>query len=144
MNQVFLDLLRAFADAEVRFLVVGAYALGLHGKPRATGDLDLWSDATPENARRVMQALGAFGAPMADIAERDFARPGVTYQIGLPPRRIDILTELTGLTFADAWPGRVRGPFGGVHVDYIGRADFIRNKQQTGRLKDLADVEGLE
>ena len=96
MNQDFLDLLRAFADAEVRFLVVGAYALGLHGKPRATGDLDLWIDATPENARRVMQALGAFGAPMADIAERDFARPGVTYQIGLPPRRIDILTELTG------------------------------------------------
>jgi hypothetical protein len=144
MNQDFLDLLRAFADAEVRFLLVGAYALGLHGKPRATGDLDVWIDATPENARRVMQALRAFGAPMADIAESDFAHPGVTYQIGLPPRRIDILTELTGLTFADAWPGRVRGPFGSVHVDYIGRADFIRNKRQTGRLKDLADVEGLE
>lgn len=144
MNQDFLDLLRAFADAEVRFVLVGAYALGLYGKPRATGDLDVWVDATPENARRVMQALRAFGAPMADIAERDFTRPGVTYQIGLPPRRIDILTELTGLTFADAWPGRTRAAFGSVDVDFIGRADFIRNKRQTGRLKDLADIEGLE
>lgn len=144
MNQDFLDLLRAFADADVRFLLVGAYALGLHGKPRATGDLDVWVDATPENARRVMEALQAFGAPTADIAESDLARPGVTYQIGLPPRRIDILTDLTGLTFAEAWPSRVLGPFGDIHVDFIGRADFLRNKRQTGRLKDLADVEGLE
>jgi hypothetical protein len=144
MNQDFLDLLRAFADAEVRFLVVGAYALGLHGKPRATGDLDVWVDASPDNARRVMQALTAFGAPMADIAESDFTRPGVTYQIGLPPRRIDILTDLTGLTFAGAWPGRVRGVFGSVDVNFIGLADFIHNKRRTGRLKDLADIEGLE
>lgn len=144
MNQDFLDLLRAFAGADVRFLVVGAYALGLHGRPRATGDLDVWIDATPDNARRVMVALQAFGAPMTEIAENDFARPGITYQIGLPPRRIDVLTEMTGLTFADAWPGRVRASFGGEQVDFIGRADFIRNKRQTGRLKDLADIEGLD
>lgn len=143
MNEDFLDLLRAFADAEVRFLVVGAYALGLHGRPRATGDLDLWVEPTAENARRVMQALSAFGAPMDAIAESDFSRPGVAYQIGLPPRRIDLLTELTGLTFAEAWPGRVRAPFGTVHVDFIGLADFVRNKRETGRLKDLADIEGL-
>lgn len=144
MNQDFLDLLRAFADAEVRFLVVGAYALGLHGRPRATGDLDLWVEPTAENAGRVMRALSAFGAPMDAIAESDFSRPGVTYQIGLPPRRIDLLTELTGLTFAEAWPGRVRAPFGEVQVDFIGLGDFVRNKRQTGRLKDLADIEGLD
>jgi hypothetical protein len=144
MNQDFLDLLRAFIAAEVRFLVVGAYALGLHGRPRATGDLDVWVEAAPENASRVWRALAAFGAPMADITEADFARPGVTYQIGLPPRRIDVLTELTGLSFAEAWPGRVRGPFGDLEVDFIGRADFIRNKRQAGRLKDLADIEGLD
>ena len=143
MNQDFLDLLRAFVAADVRFLVVGAYALGLHGRPRATGDLDVWIDATADNARRVMRAE-MFGAPMADIREADFARPGIAYQIGLPPRRIDVLTELTGLTFAEAWPGRVRAPFGGEDVDFIGRADFIRNKRQTGRLKDLADIEGLD
>lgn len=86
----------------------------------------------------------AFGAPLADVSESDFAREGVTYQIGLAPRRIDILTELTGLSFAHAWPGRVRRPFGDVDVDLIGRADFIHNKRQTGRLRDLADIEGLE
>lgn len=144
MNQDFLDLLRAFIAAEVRFLVVGAYALALHGRPRATGDLDVWVEATPENARRLWGALAAFGAPMADIAEADFTHPGVTYQIGLPPRRIDVLTELTGLSFTEAWPGRVRGSFGGVEVDFIGRADFVRNKRQIGRPKDLVDIEGLE
>jgi hypothetical protein len=79
MNQDFVDLLRAFIAADVRFLIVGAYALALHGRPRATGDLDVWVDATPENAARVMRALAEFGAPLAQIVEADFARPGVTY-----------------------------------------------------------------
>ncbi|CAN5469245.1 nucleotidyl transferase AbiEii/AbiGii toxin family protein [soil metagenome] len=143
MNPDFVDLLRAFIAADVRFLVVGAYALAIHGRPRATGDLDIWVEATPENAARTMGALAAFGAPLGDLSEDDFARPGVTYQIGLPPGRIDILTELTGLSFADAWPDRLRRPFGEVDVDFIGRDAFIRNKRATGRTKDLADTEGL-
>jgi len=144
MNPDFVDLLRAFIAADVRFLVVGAYALGVHGRPRATGDLDVWVEPTPENANRVMQALAAFGAPMAELSEGDFAKPGVTYQMGIAPVRIDVLTELSGVTFADAWPGRMRSPFGGVDVDFIGRDAFIRNKRATGRLKDLGDIEGLE
>ena len=143
MNPDFVDLLRAFIAADVRFLVVGAYALALHGRPRATGDLDLWVDATAENATRVMDALAAFGAPLAAITAADFSSPGVTYQIGVPPGRIDLLTELTGLTFADAWPDRQRGAFGDIQIDYIGKAAFIRNKRATGRLKDLADIEGM-
>jgi hypothetical protein len=143
MNPDFVDLLRAFVAADVRFLVVGAYALALHGRPRATGDLDVWVDATPGNAPRVMRALAAFGAP-PEFAEADFAREGVTYQIGVPPGRIDILTELTGLRFAEAWTDRVRRPFGDVEVDFIGRASFIRNKRALGRAKDLADIEGME
>ena len=143
MNPDFVDLLRAFNAADVRFLVVGAYALALYGRPRATGDLDVWIDATPENAVRVVGALAAFGAPLADIAEDDFARPGVVYQIGVPPGRIDILTELTGVVFADAWPHRVRHPFGDVEVDFIGRDDFVRNKRATGRPRDLGDIEGI-
>jgi hypothetical protein len=143
MNPDFVDLLRAFVAADVRFLIVGAYALALHGRPRATGDLDVWIDATPENAARVMRALSAFGAPLADISIDDFSREGVTYQIGVPPARIDILTALTGLSFAEAWPDRLRRPFGDIDVDFIGRAAFIRNKRATGRAKDLGDIEGM-
>jgi hypothetical protein len=143
MNPDFVDLLRAFADGEVRFLVVGAYALAHHGRPRATGDLDVWVDPTPWNAPRVMGALAAFGAPLGDVTEADFARPGVVFQIGVPPGRIDILTELTGLTFQEAWPGRESGRFGELTVDFIGRDAFIRNKRATGRSRDLGDIEGL-
>jgi len=143
MNQDFVDLLRALLDAEVRFLLVGAYALAIHGKPRATGDLDIWVDASTANASRLMRALAGFGAPMDQISESDFATPGVAYQIGVAPGRIDILTELTGLTFAEAWPKRLSRPFGDVMVDVIGLDDFIRNKRATGRAKDLGDIEGL-
>jgi hypothetical protein len=144
MNQDFVDLLRAFIAADVRFLVVGAYALAIHGKPRATGDLDLWIQPTQENAARVMSALAAFGAPMEQINESDFASSGVTYQIGVAPGRIDILTDLTGLRFDDAWPARLERPFGDLTVPVIGLAEFIRNKRATGRAKDLGDIEGLE
>jgi hypothetical protein len=144
MNPDFVDLLRAFADADVRFMIVGAYALAVHGRPRATGDLDIWIDATPENAPRVVRALAAFGAPLAEITEADFARPGVVYQIGVPPGRIDILTDLTGLTFEQAWRDRIRRPFGEIEVDFLGRAAFVHNKRATGRLKDLSDIEGMD
>jgi hypothetical protein len=144
MNQDFVDLLRAFVAHDVRFLIVGAYALALHGRPRATGDLDVWVNATPENAQRIVRALATFGAPMDQVSEADFSSPGVVLQLGVAPGRIDILTLLTGLTFEEAWPGRVREAIGGVVVDFIGRESFLRNKRAIGRLKDLADIEGIE
>jgi hypothetical protein len=143
MNPDFVDLLRAFIGADVRFLVVGAYALAHHGRPRATGDLDVWVEPTTANAPRVVSALATFGAPMADVTESDFATPGVVFQIGVPPGRIDVLTELTGLAFDEAWPGRDAGRFGDLTVDFIGRDAFIRNKRATGRAKDLGDIERL-
>jgi hypothetical protein len=143
MNPDFVDLLRALRDAEARFLIVGAYALAHYGRPRATGDLDIWIDATPVNAARVMRALASFGAPLHDVTEQDFSRPGVVFQIGVPPGRIDVLTELTGITFDEAWPTREPGQFGEVVVDFLGRQAFIRNKRATGRAKDLGDIEGL-
>lgn len=143
MNQDFVDLLRAFVAHNVRFLIVGAYALGVHGRPRATGDLDVWVDATPENAPRIMQALAQFGAPLTHVTEADFATPGIVFQMGLAPVRIDILTDLTGLRFVDAWPNRVRAPFGPIDVDVVGREAFIRNKRATGRARDLGDIESL-
>jgi hypothetical protein len=143
MNQDFVDLLRAFGAADVRFLIVGAYALAHHGRPRATGDLDVWVDPTRPNAARIMRALAAFGAPVHDVCEDDFARPGIVFQIGVPPGRIDIVTELTGISFDEAWPGRESGRFGELTVDFLGRDAFIRNKRATGRMKDLGDIEGL-
>ncbi len=95
MNQDFVDLLRAFIEDDVRFIVVGAYALALHSKPRATGDLDLWVEPTLENGARVLVALRRFGAPLQEVREADFAAPGIVYQIGVAPRRIDLLTDLT-------------------------------------------------
>ena len=143
MNQDFLDLLRAFIDHNVRFLIVGAYALAVHGRPRATGDLDVWVDATPENAARVLSALEQFGAPTAQVSAEDFSRPGSVFQMGLPPVRIDVLTELTGLTFSEAWSSRTQAAFGPVVADVIGREAFIRNKRATGRARDLGDIEAL-
>ena len=133
MNQDFVDLLRAFVAHDVRFLIVGAYALGVHGRPRATGDLDVWVEATPANAVRVMQALQQFGAPLEQVTVDDFSRPGIVFQMGLPPLRIDVLTELSAVTFDEAWPDRTRANFGPVAVDVIGRAAFIKNKRATGR-----------
>jgi hypothetical protein len=143
MNPDFVDLLRALRDAEARFLIVGAYALAHFGRPRATGDLDIWVEATPGNAPRVLGALAAFGAPLHDVTEADFSSPGVVFQIGVPPGRIDLLTELTALTFDEAWTTREPGQFGELTVDFIGRDAFIRNKRATGRAKDLGDIEGL-
>ena len=90
-----------------------------------------------------MQALALFGAPLEGVAEADLASPGVTYEIGVAPGRIDILTDLTGISFAEAWPQRLRRPFGEVDVDFIGRDAFLANKRATGRAKDLGDIEGL-
>jgi hypothetical protein len=140
----FRDLLRAFADHGVRFLMVGAYALAVHGRPRATGDLDVWIEPTQDNAERAYAALRSFGAPLHELTASDLATPGVVFQIGLPPLRIDVLTRISGVDFPDAWPRRQSAVFGGVAVDVIGRADFIANKRATGRLKDRADAERLE
>ena len=143
MNQDFVDLLRAFSDHKVRFMIVGAYALGVHGRPRATGDLDVWIDPTADNADRVMAALRTFGAPLTDVTADDFSRPGIVFQMGLPPFRIDVLTSLSGLTFDDAWPKRTHTAFGPLTVDVIGLDAFITNKRATGRAKDLGDLEAL-
>lgn len=143
MNPDFVGLLRALSEAEARYLIVGAYAVTFHSRPRATGDLDIWVDSTPSNASRVMRALVEFGAPLMDLSEADLASPGIVYQIGVPPRRIDLLTSITGVTFEEAWPGRVTGAFGEIECPFIGRADLARNKRALGRRQDLADLELL-
>ena len=124
----FRDLLHAFIDHEVRFLVVGAYALAVHGRPRATGDLDLWVDPTAANAEHAFAALQRFGVPLRDLTPADLATPGVVYQIGLAPLRIDVLTRISGVEFADAWPRRVQARFEDVVVPVLGREDLLANR----------------
>lgn len=144
MNPDFVALLRELSAAEARFLVVGGYAVSFHSRPRATGDIDVWVEPTTANATRVFQALRAFGAPLQDLVEADLAQPDVVYQIGVPPRRIDLLTSLTGLSFDEAWVDRTPGLLGGLEVSFIGREALIRNKRALGRARDLADLESLE
>lgn len=145
MVEDFRDLLAELVRAEARFLIVGAHALGVHGVPRATIDLDVWIEPTPENARRVWVALAAFGAPLEtlQVREADFTRPEMVVQFGLPPYRIDILTGVSGVSFEEAWNERIEDQFEGVRVPFIGRAALIRNKRASGRMKDLADLESL-
>jgi hypothetical protein len=144
MNQDFLDLLRALCAADARFLVVGAYAVSYHSEPRATGDLDIWVEPTPENAGCVYRALAAFGAPLDELTVADLATPNIVFQMGVAPRRIDILTAITGVLFDEAWPERAITTYGDVSFPLLGREALLKNKRATGRPKDLLDIDTLE
>ena len=144
MNPDFLDILSAFSEERVEFLVVGAYALAVHGLPRATGDIDLWVRPTRDNARRVRAALARFGAPIGNLSEQDLVTRGTVFQIGVAPRRIDVLTLIDGVEFDEAWAAQTMTRVGGIDIPVIGRAELIRNKKATGRAKDLADAAWLE
>lgn len=142
LDRDFLDILRALFEAGAEFLVVGAHAMALHGVPRATGDLDVFLRPTPRNAQRVMQALHTFGAPVAahGVRQVDFETPNTVYQIGLPPRRIDLMTSITGVEFEEAWDSRQLAEISGMAVPFMGRDALIRNKKAAGRDKDLVDL----
>lgn len=140
MNSDYRDMLSELCAAGAEFLVVGAYALAAHGLPRATGDFDIWVRPDPTNAPRVFQALARFGAPLFGLSAADLAVPGIVLQIGVVPSRIDIITRISGVDFAEAWEGRVRADLHGVTVPVIGRSELIRNKRAAGRPKDLVDV----
>jgi hypothetical protein len=146
LNDDFRDVIVLFADGGVEFVIVGAYALAFHGIPRATGDIDIYVRPSMENAQRVFEALDRFGAPLTShgVKATDFAQPGTVYQIGLPPRRIDVLTEISGVAFDDLRPSRVATDVLGRTVYILGRDMLIRNKTAAGRPKDIADVALLE
>jgi hypothetical protein len=140
----FLDLLTALSAADARCLLVGGHAVGFHGVPRATKDIDLWIEASPDNAARVLTALRAFGAPLAGLTEADLSTAGQGFRMGAPPFRIELLTEVSGVSFADAWPRRVRTVVEGVPLSVISLADLLDNKRAAARPQDIADVDALE
>ena len=118
-------MLRALSDAKIDFLLVGAYAVAAHGHPRATGDLDLWVRPDSETASNVYRVLAEFGAPLHDLTVEDLARPGMVFQIGVEPSRIDILTAISGVDFDHAWTNRLSVEMDGIQLSVIGRADLI-------------------
>jgi hypothetical protein len=145
-NRDFVEMIQALNNAEVEYLIVGAHAMAVHGVPRATGDFDIWVRPSHENARRVIEALSEFGAPVAahGITVDDLSIPDTVYQIGLPPRRIDLMTGISGVQFADAWPARIMVNLEGETIPCIGLSDLVQNKRASGRKKDLVDLEILE
>jgi hypothetical protein len=140
----FRDLFAAFNAEGVEYLLVGAHALAVHGHLRATKDLDVWVRPSMGNAERVIAALRAFGAPTDQVTVDDFARVGITFQIGVDPLRIDILTTIDGVSFDEAWANRVQARFNDQSVNVISKGDLILNKRSSGRTQDLADLEQLE
>jgi len=144
LNLDFRDMLSACLSAGVEFLLVGADAVAAHGFPRFSHDMDLVVRASPENAVKVWRALELFGAPMFQFRREDLEREDMVLQIGVPPRRIDIMTSLAGVTFEEAWLGRLVVEIDGLAVPIIGYEELIRNKRATGRDKDLFDADQLQ
>ena len=146
MTDDWADVLVCLVDAGARFLVVGAHALAVHGVPRATEDLDIWVEPSKDNAARVWDALIRFGAPLDDLGVRltDFSKRETVVQLGVPPQRIDFLTEISGIPdFEAAYAHRVVQTVAERDVPFLGRSEFIANKRASGRLKDRSDVEAL-
>lgn len=143
LNKDYKEMLQCLSDEGVKFLIVGAYALAVHGFPRATKDIDFFVWANPENAANLLRALDRFGAPLRDLSATDFASEGTVFQIGAGPRRIDILTRIDGVKFEEAYARRLTVRLEGTEVPVISRDDLIANKRASGRTQDLADVERL-
>ena len=144
MNQDLIDLLKLLKEEGVKFRIVGGYAVIKHTEPRYTKDIDIWVETSQQNAKGVFSALKKFGAPLTGLKEEDFTDSESFYTMGLPPSRVDILTDLKGVKFLEAWDKRVEGDFGGEPIFYISIEDLLVNKKAVGRLQDLADAEKLE
>ena len=138
-NPHYKELLQLLNEFEVRYLIVGGYAIMKYSEPHYTKDLDVWVDNSAENSLRVFEALKKFGAPLQSdgITPATFTQDELTYQIGIAPVRIDILTQITGIEFPAAWKDRVAGTIFGVSVHFISLDHLIANKQARGRSTDL-------
>ncbi len=139
----FEELFAFFNARNVKAVIVGAYALAFHAKPRYTKDIDIFVEATHENVARLLDALADFGFGGVGLIASDFVPAGQVIQLGLPPNRIDLLTVIDGVSFDEAWAGRATGRYGTQPVFYLGREELIRNKRASARAQDLADLETL-
>lgn len=144
LNQDYKDMLLCLRDEAVEFIVVGAYALAAHGYLRSTGDIDIWVRNTPENAQKIVRALKRFGAPLYGVKEEDFTTPDLIVQFGVVPCRIDIITAIDGVAFAEAWANRVVVQVDGLEIAVLSKTDLLKNKTAAGRDKDQGDIAWLK
>lgn len=144
VNSDFSDLLNLFKANNVKYMVIGGYAVVQYTEPRFTKDLDLWISTHPKNADAVFNALKEFGAPLEGMSPKDFSEEGYFYQMGVPPVRVDILMGIPGVQFDEAWERRVEVQFDDVSVTIISREDLIQAKRAAGRPQDLLDADSLE
>jgi predicted nucleotidyltransferase len=143
VNQDYKDLFKILNTFKVRYLVVGAYAVTFYTEPRFTKDIDVWVEASEENAKRLYEALADFGAPLKGISVRDFVNEKIFYQIGIAPVRIDIITGLKGLRFKQAWKNRKNTKYGGIPINILGIKDLVRSKRKVARAQDILDLKKL-
>ncbi len=144
LNEDYKEMLQSLAAEDVKFLLVGAYALAAHGYPRATMDIDIWVMPSPDNAEAVLRALHKFGTPPHGLTAADLQKEDTVFQIGVAPRRIDIITGASGLRFDDTFARSIETDIEGLKIHIPALDDLIRNKKATGRTKDMADAEALE
>jgi hypothetical protein len=144
LNQDFKEFIQSLNDNRVNYLVVGGYAVAFHGYPRYTKDIGIWIEPTPDNATKAIKALEQFGFASLGLKEADFLAPDQIIQLGYPPNRIDLISTLPGVEFANCYTSRVRVEIEGVLVDFIDLNNLRKNKRATGRYQDLADLENLE
>ena len=144
LNEDYKDMLHTLSDEKVRFLLVGAYALAAHGYPRATMDIDIWVMPSPQNADAVLRALRRFGAPLHNLTKEDLQKDGTIFQIGVAPRRIDLITAASGLQFEEVYRRSLSVNIERIEIHIPLIDDLIQNKRASGRTKDLADAEALE
>jgi len=143
LNKDYKDILESLLNEGADFILVGAYALAAHGFPRATMDIDIWVNPAPENAKKVYAALVKFGAPTDRISVQDLTQDDTIFQIGVAPRRIDILTRLSGVEFKEAWEDTIKVNIDGLVINILSATLLVKNKLATGRPKDIEDVENL-
>lgn len=144
LNQDFKEFVELLNKHKAEYLIVGGYALGIHGYPRYTGDLDVWINPTPENAQKIIDVLHEFGFSSIGLTSNDFIESGNVIQLGYPPFRIDILTKPDGITFDSCYQSKLTINYDGIEIAIIGIEDFKKNKQATGRIKDLDDLDHLK
>lgn len=143
LPQDFRDFLRLLNSKKVKYLLIGGYAVGYYGYPRATADIDIWIAVSEDNAKKITEVIKEFGMKTPELSDSIFLESGKIIRMGYPPIRIEVFTEISGVKFEECFPRRTETKIDGIKVKLISLKDLVKNKKATGRHKDLNDLENL-